>query len=462
MNHHLSAFLCLVAFAWPSPSCSHAFADSPLQAKYRVSTVAENGMPKDIVKNRARWNFGPGSLWTHQGWQYAAYWDDARHVSVARRELPLGAWSVVSLPGYQRTENVNRGMAGPKARGFGDGHEKVAMGISRDGVIHLAFDHHGSTLHYRATKSPVANAPASHDWSGELFGPVQDNLGGGKIDFVTYPSFVNDGAQLSLYMRLGGGSGSADSHFLQYADGRWTTADPAAGKLIDKHWSGGNRTVNAYPHRLVIQNGRRHLTWCWRDTPDATTCHDLCYAYSDDQGNTWLNNNGKLIGRTGSLFITADSPAVAAWKIAPGTSYVNGGSMTVDKTGRVHVLMRGENRKPAYFSRDPQSGTWTRSSADILGALVVGQGDDLHVVASDGLWRTSAKHFGKLEPLSTGHGEYFLDSKMGIDQTRIAHDGWVSVIGQSGQRVTVIDYRLGSKHSDKQNQDSNQPTGRDQ
>jgi hypothetical protein len=127
-----------------------------------------------------------------------------------------------------------------------------------------------------------------------------------------------------------------------------------------------------------------------------------------------LNNDGKLIGRTGSQFITADSPAVAAWKIAPGTSHVNGGSMTVDKTGRVHV------------------------------------------VSSDGLWRTSTRHFGKLEPLTTGVGEYFLDCKMGIDQTRIAHDGWLSVIGQTGQRVTVIDYWLGSKHSDEQNQDSTQ------
>lgn len=75
-------------------------APSPEQPRFRVFTVSSNGMPRNIVPKGADWNFGSGSLWTHQGWQYAAYWDDARQVSVARRQLPSGAWSVASLPGY--------------------------------------------------------------------------------------------------------------------------------------------------------------------------------------------------------------------------------------------------------------------------------------------------------------------------------------------------------------------------
>ena len=94
-------------------------------SRSRVSTVAENGMPTDIVKPGHRWNFGPGSLWTHKGWQYAAYWDDARQVSVARRQLPAGPWAVASLPGYQRNAAGNRGKGGPVSRGFGDSHEFV-------------------------------------------------------------------------------------------------------------------------------------------------------------------------------------------------------------------------------------------------------------------------------------------------------------------------------------------------
>lgn len=36
-----------------------ALADPP---NFRVGKVANNGMPRDIVKQGARWNFGPGSL----------------------------------------------------------------------------------------------------------------------------------------------------------------------------------------------------------------------------------------------------------------------------------------------------------------------------------------------------------------------------------------------------------------
>ena len=89
-----------------------------------------------------------------------------------------------------------------------------------------------------------------------------------------------------LYLRMAAVSGNANSHFFNYDGGRWTVNSEAASQLIDRNWSGGNRTVNAYVHGLVTRGNRRHLTWCWRDTPDQRTCHDLCYAYSDDEGKT--------------------------------------------------------------------------------------------------------------------------------------------------------------------------------
>lgn len=190
------------------------------QSLIRVSTVANNGMPRDIITPPNHWNFGPGSLWTHKGWQYAAYWDDARQVSVARQQLPTGEWSVVSLPDYQRTETGDRGKGGVRSRGFGDGHEKVSMGISPDGVIHLSFDHHLSTLRYRRTQHPVANNPAAYEWRADLFDPVQNHLDGPKLTRVTYPAFTSDGTHFVLYLRLNGGSGSADSHFFSYKNGR--------------------------------------------------------------------------------------------------------------------------------------------------------------------------------------------------------------------------------------------------
>lgn len=426
----------------PHPSLPRTqSAESP---SYRVSIVSHHGMPRDIVAQGHRWNFSPSSLWTHRGWQYAAYWDDARQVSVARRKLPAGPWEVASLFGYQRRESGDRGKGGAISRGFGDGHEKVALGISADGFIHLSFDHHLSTLRYRVSRKPVAEDPAVHEWRADLFGPVQDHLGGPRLESVTYPSFYADGSELVLYLRLGGGSGSANSHFFTYSAGRWVVDSEAASEVINKRWSGGDGTVNAYTHELVFHNGRRHLTWCWRDTPDARTCHDLCYAYSDDRGKTWLNNEGQVIGIAGIRPITADSPGVVVWGNPPGTSYRNGGSMIVDRRGGVHVLMRGENARPVYFGRDPGTGRWTPGPADVLGTWVVGEGDDLYVVSENGLHRMSATQAWKVTNQRQGHRELSVDAKIGTDRMRPGFDGWVSVIGQHGKTVRVVDYRLGA------------------
>lgn len=413
----------------------------------RVSTVGDNGMPKNIVPEGALWNFGPGSLWTHRGWQYAAYWDETRQVSVARRELPSGAWSVVSLPGYQRTENVNRGKGGAVSQGFGDGHEKVSMGISPDGVIHLMFDHHLSTLRYRTSKLPVAEDPATHEWSAELFGPVRNHLGGPKIALVTYPSFHSDGKTFLLYLRLGGGSGSANSHLFRYENGRWLVNTEGASKLIDRRWKGGDKTVNAYPNGFVFQNGRLHATWCWRDTPVASTCHDLCYAYSDDHGHTWRNNDGKVIGKTGVRFITADSPGVSVWPVPKGGKYLNGGSMAVDPDGRVHVLVRGEDGRPAYFHRDPVTRKWTRKKASGTGVIVAGSRGGLYIVSPDGVRRGSVGNMNAVTSVATASWRWFADCKMGVDQARMAREGILSVIGQQGKTVRVVDYPLETNSS---------------
>lgn len=420
-------------------ACLPAHAEGP---SLRVSTIASNGMPRDIVAKGADWNFGPGSLWTHKGWQYAAYWDDARQVSIARRELPAGEWAVASLPDYQRTETGDRGKGGKISKGFGDGHEKVAMGISPDGVIHLSFDHHLSTLRYRTSKLPIADDPTSHPWSADLFGPVQDHLGGPQITSVTYPSFYTDGTHFLLYLRLGGGSGSANSHLFDYQNGAWQVNSEKDSQIIDRNWSGGNGTVNAYPFGLIFQGGRLHLTWCWRDTPVPSTCHDLCYAYSEDFGNTWKNNDGKIIGKRGEEFITADSPGVSVWPIPAGTQYVNGGSMLVSEDGRIHVIFRGEDGKPAHFQRDPETATWQRETASSLASLVNSHHDFIYAFAEGDLYQLHPSDQSAWKKLGTAPPAFSENSKPARDVYRFSHDGWISVIGQQGKKITVVDFPI--------------------
>ena len=428
MKFILTIFACLAAHA--------------AEPDVLISTVATNGMPRDIVPRGSDWNFGPGSLLTHKGWQYAAYWDDARQVSVARRKLPMGDWSMVTLPGYQRSESGDRGKGGSISRGFGDGHEKVAMGISPDGIIHLSFDHHLSTLRYRTSKLPVANQPESHPWTADLFGPVLDHLGGPRITSVTYPVFHTDGTRFLLYLRLGGGSGSANSHLFTYQNGKWIVNTEKASQIIDRKWSGGNGTVNAYPFGLSIKDGRTHLTWCWRDTPVSSTCHDLCYAYSDDFGDTWKNNDGKVIGKRGRKFITADSPGVSVWPIPSGKRYINGGSMIVDSENRIHVLVRGEDGKPAHFQRDPKTAKWRRNPSQHLGEFVASTEGGILAVSGGTLYHFESNGSSNWQSISTAPRALFSDSKAGRDTLRFAHDGWISIIGQQGKKISVVDFRV--------------------
>ncbi len=125
--------------------------------------------------------------------------------------------------------------------------------------------------------------------------------------------------------------------------------------------------------------------------------------------------------------------------------------MVVDVLGRVHVMMRGEEGLPVYFQRDPNTAEWTRQtlSRSANGNLVAGQKGDLYIVSNGGLKRAPAGDFDKMETLVSGQNAYFKDCTMGMDRMRVAQDGWVSVIGQTGKKVTVVDYWIGD-HDESQ------------
>jgi hypothetical protein len=41
---------------------------------------------------------------------------------------------------------------------------------------------------------------------------------------------------------------------------------------------------------------------------------------------------------------------------------------------------------------------------------------------------------------------FFENCQKGLDRTRFAHDGWVSVIGQTDKTITVVDYWVGDSN----------------
>lgn len=266
--------------------------------------------------------FQQDPLRTHQGYQYAAFYDADRWVCLGRRALPDGPWEVIRFTDYAFKSN--------------DSHNTISLGICpTDGTIHLAFDHHGHPLHYRVSKQGVANAPAETPWDPSLFGPVQSEVEVGKPIKITYPRFwpTPDGGLQFCYRR--GGSGNGDRMLVDYdaAQGIWKNT-----RAIDSHagtWNGSDSRCS-YPNGYTYDaRGRLHATWVWREGAQ-TANHDLIYVYSDDRGNTWKNGVGDAIARPPAV----DSPCITAVEISDKLGLMNTHGQAVDSEGRIHVVLR--------------------------------------------------------------------------------------------------------------------------
>lgn len=324
--------------------------------------------------------FQQDGLTTYKGWQYAAYYqgngsNSTGKVAVGRRKLPAGAWQTLVLGDYTFS-NV-------------DSHNDVVLGICAvDGTIHLSFDHHGHPLKYRASVPGLANDPENTAWNSSLFGPVEDHLlsGGATMTAVTYPRFIPTPSGKLLFTYRFGGSGGGDEILYEY-DGlpsSWSLVGQytsRSGSYTGTFASGTDR--NSYFDNTVFDaNGRLHATWCWRETPDASSNHDLLYAYSDDVGRTWKNQLGNQIAVSGTSYININSPGIIGWAIPQKRNYINNSAMTVDADGRVHVVSwqlpsalpdqtpfstsLSSNARYIHYWRGTD-GTWRRNETNITG-----------------------------------------------------------------------------------------------
>ena len=269
-----------------------------------------------------------------RGFQYATYYDANRHVCVGRRKLPAGSWEVIRFTDYKIESN--------------DAHNTVVIGIChKDGTIHLAFDHHATPLNYRVSKIGAASEPESTTWNTNLFGDVQHTLGSVQpADRVTYPRFFNaPNGNLMLCYR-GGTSANGDGVIEEY-DGnnhQWTKGlGPFISREIGDFTADGKTSLVRCPYMndLCYAGDRLHASWFWRDKFKRTLAsnqHDLCYVYSDDDGRTWHNSAGEVIGKTGDKLIHLDSPGLVVSPIPIGSGVTNQNTQYAYTDGSVHIV----------------------------------------------------------------------------------------------------------------------------
>jgi hypothetical protein len=203
-------------------------------------------------------------LVTHAPFQFAAYYDAERRMTVAQRRLGDTKWTFERLPSQL---------------GW-DSHNYVTMALDQDLHLHVSGNMHNVPLIYFRSAKPldVASLRQVKSMTGE------------REAHVTYPVFLKNKNGQLVFRYRDGGSGSGDDLYNAYDEksGTWR-------KLLDGPLISGERERSAYaiPPKQG-PDGRFHLLWVWRDTPDCATNHSISYARSDDLVR-WADSSGKEI-----------------------------------------------------------------------------------------------------------------------------------------------------------------------
>ena len=154
-----------------------------------------------------------------------------------------------------------------------------------------------------------------------------------------------------LFTYRDGSSGNGDQIFNVY-DLKTKTWK----RLLDKPLTDGEGQRNAYFNGpLRGPDGYFHLSWMWRETPDAATNHDLSYARSKDLLR-WEDGAGKPLVLPIKL---KDSPIVDAVPVGGGIINPNN-KLGFDDKGRVTITY---HKNDAAGNTQPwtarlENGTW--------------------------------------------------------------------------------------------------------
>lgn len=262
-----------------------------------LSLVATDGWSRNSVNTTS---FRYQSVTSRNGWQFVAFYNDAQQVVLARRRLGSDNWEV-QVTSFTGTAT--------------DAHMGISLGIDANGYLHMSWNAHNTQLRYARSREPYSLNMRTRSMIGS------------QESSVTYPQFYNlpDGKMLFMYRDGASGNGNLVINRWDPVTRTWTRLH---SNLLD-----GQGQRNAYWQATVDRQGRVHLSWVWRETPDVATNHDMCYAYSDDGGLTWKKSDG-------TPYTTPITAATAeyAWYIPQNSELINQTSMATDAQGRPYIV----------------------------------------------------------------------------------------------------------------------------
>jgi hypothetical protein len=251
--------------------------------------------------------FRKNSIVTHNGIQYIAFYDENGYLTLGKRELGNTQWTFY-LSQYKGNCK--------------DAHNVISIMVDGEGFLHVAFNHHGSSLNYCRSLRP-----------GSLILGNKEIMVGRDETEVTYPEFyrLTNGDLIFVYRSGGSGRGNLIMNRYEAKTKTWQRVQDV---LID-----GENERNAYWQLYVDNVNTIHLSWVWRETPDVATNHDLCYARSRDGGATWEKSDGEKY----RLPITAEN-AEYVWHIPQDSELINQTGMCADKNGNPYIATYWRDR----------------------------------------------------------------------------------------------------------------------
>lgn len=237
--------------------------------------------------------------------QYIAYYNEDRAMTIASRILDSSEFIKQILP----------------SKVGWDSHNYITMALDRDGQLHVTGNMHGQPLVYFKTETPgdITTLKAI----GKMVGTEENK--------ITYPRFLKREGGPLMFTYRHGGSGNGVNFVNIYSEETetWT-------RLLDVPLFDGGGKMNAYPGAdfpKIGPDGFWHVSWVWRDNPNASSNHDLSYARTRDFQH-WETYKGTSI----KLPITISTPDVIIDPIPVKGGIINGsGKIGFDSRNRLII-----------------------------------------------------------------------------------------------------------------------------
>ena len=221
-----------------------------------------------------------------------------------------------------------------------DSHNYVTLAVDGADCLHLSGNMHCVPLKYFRMAKPM-----------DVDSFERAPMIGTQEDKCTYPRFFPGAKGELIFMYRDGRSGNGEQIFNAY-----DTSAKVWRRLLDKPLTSGQGKMNAYfagPERGP--DGRFHLCWVWRNTPDCATNHDISYARSAD-----LEHWETVAGAALTLPITVGGPEIVD-PVPPGGGAINGGvRFGFDSKNRVVIAYHkfDEAGKTQLYATRFEDGAW--------------------------------------------------------------------------------------------------------